>query len=89
MNVKKETQAPTLEGFKDRSIERAKANRQKASTVYAKECILRGDAGLRAGEVIGLELPDVSRANQRITIERQVWRDVVGTPKGGWVASSR
>jgi integrase len=181
----KEPRVPTLAEFKERFIEHAKANRQKASTVYAKECILRvhlvpvlgtkrldeitdadvqalkvtlrehrpktvnnvlatlskllrvakrlgvidampiesvellkapqaavpfytfeeyaalvaaatrldrriltavllgGDAGLRAGEVIGLELPDVSRANNRITVERQVWRGVADTPKGG------
>ena len=32
---------PTLAEFRERFIEHAKANRQKASTVYAKECILR------------------------------------------------
>lgn len=176
---------PTLAEFRDRFIEHAKANRQKASTVYAKECILRvhlvpvlgtkrldeitdadvqalkvtlrehrpktvnnvlatlskllrvakrlgvieampiesvgllkapqpavpfyteeeyaalvaaaarldrrilaavflgGDAGLRAGEVMALELTDVSRANHRVTVERQVWRGVVDSPKGG------
>jgi integrase len=45
--------------------------------------LLGGDAGLRAGEVIGLELSDVSRANNRITVERQVWRGIVDSPKGG------
>ncbi len=180
-----ETRVPTLAEFKEQFIEHAKANRQKASTVYEKECILRvhlvpvlgtrrldeitdadvqalkvtlaehkpktvnnvlatlskllrvakrlgvidavpvesfellkapqpvalfytfeeyaslvaaaarldrrtlvavllgGDAGLRAGEVIGLELPDVSREHARITVERQVWRGVVDSPKGG------
>lgn len=176
---------PTLAEFREQFIEYAKANRQKASTVYAKECILRvhlvpvlgtkkldeitdadvqalkvtlrehrpktvnnvlatlskllrvakrlgvigampvesvellkaplaavpfyteeeyaalvaaaarvdprvvaavrlgGEAGLRAGEVIGLELTDVSRANNRINVERQVWRGVADSPKGG------
>ncbi len=176
---------PTLAEFREQFIEHAKANRQKASTVYAKECILRvhlvpvlgtkrldqitdadvqtlkvtltehrpktvnnvlatlskllrvakrlgvidavpiesvellkapqpavpfyteeeyaalvaaavrldprtlaavrlgGEAGLRAGEVIGLELSDVSRVHNRITVERQVWRGVADTPKGG------
>ncbi|ACL67027.1 integrase family protein [Anaeromyxobacter dehalogenans 2CP-1] len=45
--------------------------------------LLGGNAGLRAGEVVALELPDVRRANARITIERQAWRGVVDTPKGG------
>jgi len=45
--------------------------------------LLGGDAGLRAGEILGLELSDVSRAHERITVERQVWRGVADTPKGG------
>lgn len=45
--------------------------------------LLGGDAGLRAGEVIGLEQTDVSRANRLVNVERQVWRAVVDTPKGG------
>ena len=45
--------------------------------------LLGGDAGLRAGEVMALEQTDVSRANRLINIERQVWRGVVDTPKGG------
>jgi integrase len=44
---------------------------------------LGGDAGLRAGEAMALEQPDVSRANGVITVERQVWRGVVGAPKSG------
>jgi integrase len=45
--------------------------------------LLGGDAGLRAGEVIALDQTDVSRANRICTVERQVWRGVVGTPKSG------
>ncbi len=45
--------------------------------------LLGGDAGLRAGEVVALDQTDVSRANGRITVERQAWRSVVDTPKGG------
>lgn len=59
----------------------AAAQRLDARIVAA--VLLGGDAGLRAGEVLALEQPDVSRANRLITIERQVWRGVVDTPKGG------
>lgn len=45
--------------------------------------LLGGDAGLRAGEVMALEQTDVSRANGVITIERQVWRGKVDSPKSG------
>jgi integrase len=45
--------------------------------------LLGGDAGLRAGEAMGLDQTDVSRANRIITVEQQVWRGVVGTPKSG------
>ena len=45
--------------------------------------LLGGNAGLRAGEVMALEQTDVSRANDVITIERQVWRGKVDSPKSG------
>jgi integrase len=45
--------------------------------------LLGGDAGLRAGEVMALDQTDVSRGNKLIAVERQVWRTVVDTPKGG------
>lgn len=45
--------------------------------------LLGGDAGLRAGEVIALEQTDVNRTSRFITVERQAWRSIVDTPKGG------
>ncbi|HET6440641.1 MAG TPA: tyrosine-type recombinase/integrase, partial [Anaeromyxobacter sp.] len=45
--------------------------------------LLGGDAGLRAGEVMALDQTDVNRANHLVNVERQVWRGVIDTPKGG------
>ncbi len=45
--------------------------------------LLGGDAGLRAGEVMALEQTDVSRIPGTVTVERQVWRGNVDSPKSG------
>jgi integrase len=42
-----------------------------------------GDAGLRSGEIRALAPYDVKWAENHLHIEKQVWRDVVDTPKGG------
>jgi len=48
--------------------------------------LLAGDAGLRRGEIMGLDLADVDFANARITVRRSVWvsrtERVVDEPKG-------
>lgn len=40
------------------------------------------DAGLRRGEVIGLEWPDIDFGRSELTVRRAVYRGVVGTTKG-------
>jgi integrase len=54
--------------------------------------LLAGDAGLRQGEIIGLEWDDIDWKNEVLKIERSVWngrgpdgeqRTVVDTPKSG------
>lgn len=44
---------------------------------------LAGDAGLRCGEVIGLEWPDVDFTRGQITVRRSEWKGHVTTPKNG------
>jgi integrase len=44
--------------------------------------LLGADAGLRRGEVIGLEWPDIDFGRGTLTVRRTVYRGVVGTPKG-------
>jgi integrase len=45
--------------------------------------LLGGDAGLRSGEIRALAPYDVKWAENHLHIEKQVWRDVVDTPKSG------
>lgn len=44
--------------------------------------LLGADAGLRRGEVIGLEWRDIDSARGTLTVRRAVYRGVIGTPKG-------
>jgi integrase len=45
--------------------------------------LLGGDAGLRLGEIIGLEWSDVDLVQRRLTVRQSEWRSHVTVPKGG------
>ena len=45
--------------------------------------LLGGDAGLRCGEIIGLEWGDVDFAKRQLCVQRSEWRRHVTAPKGG------
>lgn len=45
--------------------------------------VTAGDAGLRLGELIALEWGDVDFRSGNITVRRNDWHGIVGTPKGG------
>src|ERR1700676_3947853 len=45
--------------------------------------LLRGEAGLRCGEMIALEWRDVDLAKRQLCVERSDWNGQVTTPKGG------
>jgi integrase len=45
--------------------------------------LLGGDAGLRAGEMIALEWPQVRWSRRVLTIDKSDWRGHVNAPKGG------
>jgi integrase len=47
--------------------------------------LLGGDAGLRCGEIIGLEWGDVDFAKRQLCVQRSEWRGHVTVPKGGRV----
>lgn len=47
--------------------------------------LLGGDAGLRRGEMMGLEWPDVDFERRIIRVVRSVWRDIKTLPKSGKV----
>lgn len=44
--------------------------------------LLGGDAGLRTGELIALEWPDIHLAQGYLTVRRADWRGEIGPPKG-------
>ena len=45
--------------------------------------LLGGEAGLRIGEIMALEMTDVDFRRGHINVQRAVWRGVVDRPKGG------
>lgn len=45
--------------------------------------LLGAEAGLRRGEMIGLEWPDVDLKRETLTVARTIWRRQEGPPKGG------
>ncbi|HEV3194377.1 MAG TPA: tyrosine-type recombinase/integrase [Polyangiaceae bacterium] len=45
--------------------------------------VLGGDAGLRRGEMIGLQWCDVDLRRRVITVQRSVWKGIVDSPKSG------
>jgi integrase len=48
-----------------------------------------GDAGLRLGELIGLEWQDIDLNRRRVTVARSEWKGQVTTPKGARPATCR
>jgi integrase len=56
--------------------------RKRGSDVYLM-VLAGGDAGLRLGEIIGLEWGDIDLAARRVTVQRSDWRGHVTVPKGG------
>jgi len=45
--------------------------------------LLGGEAGLRCGEMIGLQWDDVDLVKRQIGVQRSEWRGHIGIPKGG------
>lgn len=58
------------------------AARGKDATAYLI-VLLGGEAGLRSGEMIGLEWSDVDLAKRQLCIQRSEWRGHITSPKGG------
>ena len=50
--------------------------------------LLGGEAGLRCGEIIGLEWSDVDLVKRQMCIQRSEWRGHVTAPKGGRLRSA-
>jgi integrase len=62
----------------ERLVERARMDQQAHLVV-----LLGGEAGLRCGEMIGLEWLDIDLETRQLCVARSEWRGHVGAPKGG------
>jgi len=62
----------------ERLVERARMDQQAHLVV-----LLGGEAGLRCGEMIGLEWLDIDLDKRQLCVARSEWRGHVGVPKGG------
>jgi integrase len=45
--------------------------------------LVRGEAGLRQGEMIALEWDDIDLVAKTVTVRRSDWRGIIGSPKSG------
>jgi len=64
-----------------RVVEAARADGQAAYLI----ALLGGEAGLRCGEIMALEWPDVDHAKRQLAVARSEWKGHVTTTKGGRV----
>jgi integrase len=56
---------------------------EKCDRTVLATALLGGDAGLRRGEIIGLEQSDLDFDRGSIHVQRSVWKGIVDVPKGG------
>ena len=63
----------------DRLIEGARRLDPRAHMIV----LLGGDAGLRCGEMMGLEWTDINLERRQLRVQRSEWRGKVSAPKGG------
>ena len=74
---------PTM-GFLDfDEFERLVAAASTMDTTTLLIVLLAGEAGLRAGEVMGLRQCDVDFVRGRLLVSQSLWRGHVTVPKGG------
>ncbi len=74
------TQKPTFD-FLD--FDEAGRLVEAAEPEWRPALLLGIKAGLRIGEIIGLQWADLDLVRGRINVRRTIWRGNVGTPKGG------
>ena len=55
----------------------------KVEPTWRAAIVVGAEAGLRMGEIIGLEWDDVDFRNRTLTVMRSEWQGHVGPPKGG------
>jgi integrase len=74
---------PEMDYYEQHKLEQLIAGARAYSPVALAIVLLGSRAGLRAGEMLGLEWGDIDLTHREIRIRRNVWRGVIGLPKGG------
>lgn len=73
----------TMDFYDDAELERLLEAAEKLGSHYLLILLLGAEAGLRAGEIIGLEWPDIDFTRGHLVVRRTVWRGKAGPPKSG------
>jgi integrase len=76
-------QSPEIEFYEKDDLERLLDGASKADPRTHLLTLLGADAGLRIGEIIGLEWTDIDFRRGQMTIQRSEWQGHVTAPKGG------
>ena len=74
-------QAPRFHDF-DEYEQLVEGAKNAGADVFAF-LLLGGEAGLRRGEIVAVEWPDVDFKRNQITVARADWEGTIGAPKGG------
>ena len=77
------TDVPVMAFYDPAEFERLVEAAKRLDSATLLIVLLGGEAGLRAGEVLGLEWGDVDFARGFLTVARAEWCKVVASPKGG------
>jgi len=77
------TAMPVVEFYEDEEYERLVDAAEKVDARVHIAVLLGGDAGLRRGEIVGLEWSDVDFGRGLLKVRRSIWNDVESLPKGG------
>jgi integrase len=74
---------PTVQFYEPADYGRLAASAEAVGAAAHMAVVLGGDAGLRLGELLGLEWGDIDFARSLLHVQRSDWRGVVGLPKSG------
>jgi integrase len=74
---------PTVAFYEPEQYERLVTAAEALRPTAHLAVLLGGDAGLRLGEILGLEWGDLDLARNQLHVERADWRGQVGLPKSG------
>jgi integrase len=74
---------PVVEFYEEPDYERLVEAAEKVDARTHLAVLLGGDAGLRLGEILGLEWSDVDKGRALLKVRQAVYEDEVTLPKGG------